>query len=124
MASALALRKTWRLVSTEDRFLPGVLKRKYGRKSLFTNLVERMRLDLREFVLHVVGVHGANLLTRGSPKNFDDLDELIYAGLSREQGLTEHKLCHHTTRGPDIYKERVSVECKRGKSYSLPILVV
>ena len=35
---------------------------------------EWVRLDLRELVLHVVRVHGTNLLASRSPKNFDDLD--------------------------------------------------
>ena len=35
-------------------------------------LIEGMRLDLREFVLHVIGVHGPDLLAGGSAKNLDD----------------------------------------------------
>ena len=42
-------------------------------------LTERMRLDLREFVLHVVGVHGANLVSGRSAEDFDDLHKLINA---------------------------------------------
>lgn len=44
---------------------------------LAEDLVERMRLDLRELVLHVVGVHGANLLPRGRTKYLDNLHELV-----------------------------------------------
>ncbi len=34
------------------------------RVSLAEDFVERVRLDLREFVLHVVQVHGADLISR------------------------------------------------------------
>lgn len=42
-------------------------------------LVERVRLNLGEFVLHIVGVHGADLVARGCPQDLDDLDELVDA---------------------------------------------
>jgi hypothetical protein len=62
----------------------------------FTYLTERMRLDLGKLVLHVVGVHGTNLVSGRRAEDFDDLHELVNTGLSREQGLTKHELCHHT----------------------------
>ena len=36
-------------------------------------LVEWMWLDLWEFVLHVIRVHRSNLLSCGSPEDFDNL---------------------------------------------------
>lgn len=45
--------------------------------SLAENLAEGVRLDLRELVLHVVGVHGTDLLSCGSSKDLDDFDKLI-----------------------------------------------
>ena len=47
-----------------------------------------MRLDLREFVLHVVGVHGADLVARRRTQNLDNLDELVDTGFSWEKGLS------------------------------------
>lgn len=67
-----------------------------------TNLVERMRLDLRELVFHVVGVHGANLIPCGRTENLDDLDKLVDTRLAGEQRLSEHELCHYTTGRPHI----------------------
>lgn len=61
-----------------------------------TYLVEWMRLDLRKLVLHVVWVHGPDLIPRWSTQNLDDLHELIDSGLSREQRLSEHQLSHDT----------------------------
>lgn len=40
-------------------------------------LIEGMRLDLREFVLHVIGIHGPDLLAGGSAKNLDDFHQLV-----------------------------------------------
>jgi hypothetical protein len=66
-------------------------------------LTERMRLDLGELVLHVIGVHRADLVPSGCSKHFDDLHELVDTRLAREQRLSEHELCHNATGGPDIY---------------------
>jgi hypothetical protein len=68
-----------------------------------TDLVERVRLDLRELVFHVVRVHGANLIPCGRTKNLDNLDKLIDTGLAREQWLSEHELCHYATGRPHIW---------------------
>jgi len=73
--------------------------------------VEGVRLDLRELVLHVIWVHGANLLASWGAEHFDDLDKLINARLSREQGLTKHKFRHNTAGGPDIFLAHVSKQC-------------
>jgi len=61
-----------------------------------------MRFDLRELVLHVVGVHGPNLVPGRSTENLDDFHELINARLSREQWLSEHQFSHDTTGRPDV----------------------
>ncbi len=76
-----------------------------------TNFVERVRLDLGELVLHVVWVHGADLLAGGGPQHLDDLHKLINARLSREQRLTKHQLSHDAAGGPDICYEIVSERC-------------
>ena len=62
-----------------------------------TYLVEGMRLDLRELVLHVVGVHGANLFPGRGAKHLDDLHQLVDTRLTGEEGLAEHQFRHHTT---------------------------
>lgn len=67
-------------------------------------LVEWVRLDLGELVLHVVGVHGADLLAGGSSQDLDDLNQLVDAGLSLEQGLAKHELSHDASGRPDIYR--------------------
>jgi hypothetical protein len=66
-------------------------------------LTERMGLDLGELVLHVVGVHCADLVARGCAEDFDDLHELIDTRLTREKWLAKHKLSHDTAGGPDIW---------------------
>lgn len=43
-------------------------------------------LDLRELVLHVVGVHGLDLLTRRGAEHLDDLDELVDTAYDSEKG--------------------------------------
>lgn len=72
------------------------------RVCLAEDFVEWVWLDLWKLVLHVVGVHGADLIPGWSAKHLDNFDKLINSGLSREQRLSEHKLSHHTTSGPDI----------------------
>jgi hypothetical protein len=47
--------------------------------------VERMRFDLREFVFHVIRVHGPYLLFRGCSEDFDDFDELVDSRFTGEQ---------------------------------------
>jgi hypothetical protein len=67
-----------------------------------TYLTERMRLNLRELVLHVVGVHGADLVSGRRSQDLDDLYELVNTRLAREQWLSKHQLCHDATCGPHI----------------------
>jgi hypothetical protein len=69
---------------------------------LSEDLVEGVRLDLRELVLHVVGVHGANLLPSRRAENFDDLNQLVNTRFTREQRLAKHQFSHNTSSGPNI----------------------
>lgn len=68
-----------------------------------TYLAKRMRLDLREFMLHIVWVHGSNLISSWRPKHFDDLHQLVNARFSRKQGLAQHQLRHNASGRPYIY---------------------
>lgn len=49
------------------------------RLALSTDLVKRVRLDLRELVLHIIRIHCTNLLSCWRPKDFDYFDQLIDA---------------------------------------------
>ena len=93
IALGSALRNTWWTVSIED-----------CRDLDMTYFVKGMRLDLREFVLHIIRVHGSNLIAGGGAEDFDNFDELIDAGFSREQGLTEHEFRHDASSGPNIWR--------------------
>lgn len=95
MASWGARRKT--LVTLSDRvpIAPMMKDMDY--------LVERVRLDLGELMLHVVGVHGANLFPRWCSQNLDDFHQLIDSGLAGEERLPQHELRHNASGGPDIY---------------------
>lgn len=53
-------------------------------------------------MLHIVWVHGADLLPSRGSKNLDDFHQLVNSRLSREQWLTKHEFSHHTTRGPHV----------------------
>lgn len=53
-------------------------------------------------MLHVVGIHGADLVAGGSAEHLDDFDKLINAGLAREEWLSQHELSHDATSGPDV----------------------
>lgn len=66
-------------------------------------LVEGMRLDLRELVFHVIGVHGANLFPSRGAKNLDDLHQLVNSRFTREEGLPQHQLGHHAASRPHIW---------------------
>lgn len=86
-------------------------------------LAERMRLDLRELVLHVVRVHCPDLVARWRSKDLDDFNKLVNTRFSGEQWLAKHQLCHNTTSRPYIYKLSVSsyqLDCKANP----PIFVV
>lgn len=75
-----------------------------------TCLAKWVRLDLWKFVLHVVRVHGADLLLGGCAQDLDDLHQLIYARFPRKEGLTEHELCHDTSRGPHIWATGLAID--------------
>jgi len=62
-----------------------------------TDLGEGVRLDLRELVLHVVRVHGADLFPCRRSQNLDDLNELIDSGFSGKERLAQHQFGHHAT---------------------------
>jgi len=62
-----------------------------------------VRLDLWEFVLHVVGIHGLDLLSRRGAEDFDDLDELVDTALAGEQRLAKHQLSHDAPCRPDVW---------------------
>ena len=72
------------------------------RIGLAENLIERVRLDLRELVLHVVGVHSPNLLPSGRTQDLDDLDQLVDTRFTGEERLSQHQLCHDATRRPYV----------------------
>lgn len=42
--------------------------------AFITDLVKRVRLDLRELVLHIIRIHRANLLPCWRPEDFDNFD--------------------------------------------------
>ena len=67
-------------------------------------LIKGMRLDLRELVLHVIGVHGANLIPCRCSQDLDDLDKLVDARLAGKQRLSEHEFGHDTAGRPNIYE--------------------
>lgn len=54
------------------------------RRATAEYLIPRMRADLWEFKLSVVGVHRADLVFRGCSQNFDDLHKLVYAAFPWE----------------------------------------
>ena len=51
------------------------------------DLGERVGLDLRETVFHVVRVHGANLFLGRRAEHFDDLNELVDTRIAGKQRL-------------------------------------
>ena len=61
-----------------------------------------MGLDLRELVLHIVGVHGADLFSSWGAQNLDDFHQLVNARFTGEEGLSKHQFRHHATSGPNI----------------------
>ena len=72
-----------------------------------THLAPGMRLDLREFELGVILVHGLDLLARGRAHDFDDFYELIHIAVAREEGLAEHQLRKDTPKRPRVNRRRV-----------------
>lgn len=80
-------------------------------------LVKRMRLDLREFMLHVVWIHSLDLLTSWGTKDFDDLDKLVNTRFTREKRLAQHQFRHDTSGGPHIY-DLISKDPKERPTYT------
>lgn len=68
----------------------GKIKEEKERKEK-THLCPRMCLDLRELELGVVFVHFPNLFLARRSENLDDLDELVDAGVTGEDWLTQQK---------------------------------
>lgn len=67
-------------------------------KSVKTHFRERVGFDLWEFMLHIIRVHGLDLLPRRCPQNLDDLYQLVDAALTGEQWLAQHQLSHDASR--------------------------
>lgn len=96
---------------------------------LAEDLAERVWLDLREFVFHIVGVHGSDLLASRCTQNLDNLNQLVDARLTGKQWLAKHQFCHDATRGPYIFSHRKEVSEHSTQRLALgnndsPILVV
>lgn len=51
---------------------------------LAEDLAERVWLNLGEFVFHIVGIHGSDLLASRCTQNLNDLDQLINTRLAGE----------------------------------------
>jgi hypothetical protein len=65
-------------------------------------LLPRVRFDLRKLELGVIGIHFANLLSGRCAQDFDNLHQLVDAGVAREYGLAKKKLGQHTSSAPNI----------------------
>jgi len=63
-----------------------------------THFREGVRFDLGELMLHIIRIHGLDLLPRRCSQNLDNLHQLVDATLTREQWLTQHQLCHNAPR--------------------------
>lgn len=57
------------------------------RRGLPEHLIERVRLDLGEFVFHIIRIHGPNLVSGRCAEDLDDLNKLVDTGLAREKRL-------------------------------------
>jgi len=65
--------------------------------------IEGMWFDLREFVFHVIRIHGSYLFFGRSSEDFDDFNELIDTRFSWEQRWSSKQFRHNTSSWPDIY---------------------
>ena len=61
-----------------------------------------MRLDLGEFEVRVVGVHGVDLFTRRRADYLDNFNELVNVGLARKDWGAEQHFSEHAAKGPHI----------------------
>lgn len=73
-----------------------------GRCARTEDFGEGVWSDLRELVLHVIGVHGLDLFSRRCTQNLDDLDKLVDTTLTGEERLPLHKLGHDTSCRPNV----------------------
>ena len=71
----------WTHLSTENLNVRNSSERR-GEKVRYP--VERMRFDLREFVFHVIRVHGPYLFFGWCSEDFDNFHQLINPRFSRE----------------------------------------
>mmetsp|Transcript_23299 Transcript_23299/g.48727 ORF Transcript_23299/g.48727 Transcript_23299/m.48727 type:complete len:208 (+) Transcript_23299:663-1286(+) len=71
------------------------------------DLAPLTRLDLGEFELGVVGVHGGYFLAGGRAEDLDDFDELVYARVTGEEGLAKEKLGTDAALRPNINRRRI-----------------
>eukprot|EP00968_Pinguiococcus_pyrenoidosus_P017555 scaffold1748_cov258-Pinguiococcus_pyrenoidosus.AAC.7 len=78
-----------------------------GRRTRAEHLRPRMCLDLRELELAIVRVHRPDLLLGRRAQHLDDLHELIYARLPREDRLAQKQLPCDAARGPHVDGRRV-----------------
>lgn len=89
-----------------------------------------MGLNLRKFVLHIIGVHRANLLASGSAQHLDDFHQLVNSRFTGEEGLAQHQFRHHATSRPYIYQKNeprvpnCGIRNGWGMINDVPILVV
>ncbi len=88
------------------------IKRLGRRGPIPKHLAPRRRLDLRELVFGIVGVHGEQLLLGGRAEHLDDLYQLIDRRFAGKQRLSQHQLGHDAARRPDIDGRRVVCAAK------------
>ena len=66
-----------------------------------------MRLDLGEFEVRVVGVHGVDLFTRRRADYLDNFNELVNVGLTRKDRCAEQHFSKNTTKRPHVNRWRI-----------------
>ena len=80
---------------------------KMSAKQATLHYLPRMSLDLRELELRVVRIHLLDLFSGGRAQNFDDLNQLIDARVTREDRLPEHQFRENASSAPDVDVGRV-----------------
>jgi hypothetical protein len=64
-------------------------RKKSAHSAANSYLLPRMTLDLREFKLGVVWIHFLDLIPRWRAQYFDDLNQLVNARVTGEDGLAQ-----------------------------------
>ncbi len=82
------------------------------RSTVAKHFCPRMRLNLRELEVCVVGVHCMNLFTSRRADHFDNFDQLINVGLAGKDRGTKQHFSEHAAEGPNINSWRV-VGCSK-----------